>query len=99
MVYFPVQYVAKELKFLHKLDKTTKNFVSIFVMNSIYIVKIITIMQKKSFSCTLRWFLEHIFESRKNFPILFLSGKNRKNYKNDVILSKEYIIFKRNNMH
>ena len=46
-------------------------------MNSIESLKIIGTLPKNSFSCTLLWFFDHIFETSGNFEIMFLSREKK----------------------
>ena len=73
MVYVSVLDKARVLKLFHELDKTPTFFSSNFELNSSDSFKIIATYQKKYFSCTLKWFFDHIFETRKKIHILFLS--------------------------
>ena len=87
-----VQDEATKLKLLQELDKTHKNFLSTFGINSIYS------FQKIGFAVFKGWFFDHIFETRGNFQILFLSRErvgSKKIYEIDSILLQEYYISKK----
>ena len=93
IAYISVQDKNRKLKFLQKIDETHKSFLKTFGINSIYSFQKIATFRKIGFDVFKGWFFDHIFETRGNFQVLFISHEKKvKTYKNDLILLQEYNI-------